>query len=665
MRRIRLFCSALSLALAGTAAAGSLTSQEIASLRSLSDPVLPPDETRLVVTVGRQDDADVNQRLWQLPLGGEGDATFALTAATSNAWAGQFVGDGQWLYFLSDRSGRHQVWRLHAQGGDAEAVTDLALDIEAFQVAPDAKAIVVLVNTVRACGADFGCTQDAIADSYDIAAKVWSDERTPAVTQGRLFVVSLTDGIANNDEWVELTAPIDGGVGNTNTSLPSSLFAISPDSRRVAFSASAEKQQPGRLTNTDLFEVRLSGGRVRNLTAENEGPDTGPRYLPNGELVWLSAKQAFGSYRHWVIQHRRSNGATRVATPAWDRSPADIIVTNDPNKVYAIAVDEGRRRLFEVELDNGIVFPRSAFGWVQAAIDAKSGPIVIMDSLHQPVELHQIAALDSALYRLSAFNVPTMADVTAGVYEVFRTGSDNGSLSAFLLRPPGHDGERKVPLVVLLRSTQHGTLGDHFRHDWVPQQLAAAGVAVLMIDYRGADGYGPTFATGFAADAATALDDIDIALRTAVERYSWLDNTKVCAAGAGLGGTLAQTIAARSPEQFRCLVSVDPIYDTRTAALYRSVQATTDPSGWIEPGRADVLDPATLANRLVTPTLVIHQDKYATFQQAAALYGDLQRREVDTVLMQVTPNTDGELSFAAQARLASAVNNWLERFLDL
>jgi Tol biopolymer transport system component len=31
--------------------------------------------------------------------------------------------DGQWIYFVSDRSGDHQIWRIAVEGGEAEQVT--------------------------------------------------------------------------------------------------------------------------------------------------------------------------------------------------------------------------------------------------------------------------------------------------------------------------------------------------------------------------------------------------------------------------------------------------------------------------------------------------------------------------------------------------------------
>jgi Tol biopolymer transport system component/serine/threonine protein kinase len=47
-----------------------------------------------------------------------------LTADPSNEHRPSWSRDGRWIYFASDRTGRFEVWRVPAQGGDAMQVTD-------------------------------------------------------------------------------------------------------------------------------------------------------------------------------------------------------------------------------------------------------------------------------------------------------------------------------------------------------------------------------------------------------------------------------------------------------------------------------------------------------------------------------------------------------------
>ena len=47
-----------------------------------------------------------------------------LTPDASNEHRPSWSRDGRWIYFASDRTGRFEVWRVPAEGGDAEQVTD-------------------------------------------------------------------------------------------------------------------------------------------------------------------------------------------------------------------------------------------------------------------------------------------------------------------------------------------------------------------------------------------------------------------------------------------------------------------------------------------------------------------------------------------------------------
>ena len=48
----------------------------------------------------------------------------------------RWAADGKAIYFLSTRSGSSQVWRIALDGGEAEQVTRLPLDVDALEVAP-------------------------------------------------------------------------------------------------------------------------------------------------------------------------------------------------------------------------------------------------------------------------------------------------------------------------------------------------------------------------------------------------------------------------------------------------------------------------------------------------------------------------------------------------
>ncbi len=61
-----------------------------------------------------------------------------------------------------DRSGSSQVWRIAVDGGEAEQVTDLPLDIEAFKVGPDARALYFGLKVFPECDRSISCTVERL-----------------------------------------------------------------------------------------------------------------------------------------------------------------------------------------------------------------------------------------------------------------------------------------------------------------------------------------------------------------------------------------------------------------------------------------------------------------------------------------------------------------------
>lgn len=89
-----------------------------------SRPTLSPDGTTVAfqgwVGVGGQSD------VWKVPLAGGDPVLVASSARAGGAPAydgGPSWGPDGWIYFLSDRTGRYQVFRTHADGVDPELVT--------------------------------------------------------------------------------------------------------------------------------------------------------------------------------------------------------------------------------------------------------------------------------------------------------------------------------------------------------------------------------------------------------------------------------------------------------------------------------------------------------------------------------------------------------------
>lgn len=138
-------------------------------------------------------------------------------------------------------------------------------------------------------------------------------------------------------------------------------------------------------------------------------------------------------------------------------------------------------------------------------------------------------------------------------------------------------------LVVLCRDSPWD--GGPRRFDREGEALAAMGLAVLEVHYRGSSGRGVAFRQALEASPDTApLEDIRAALRWA-DRHVRYDSRRSAIVGIGFGGYLACRAVERWPNLFRCAASVDAPLDLRAwtePAPYEGM-AWTDVENIIQP----------------------------------------------------------------------------------
>ena len=144
--RLLLVAALLGASFAATqvlAAPRGFTVEDMVRMERVGSPVLSPDASKVIYTV-RTTDIDKNHghtEIWLLDLKDAHAAPRRLTHATANSSDPEWSANGDAVYFLSERSGTTQVWRLALNGGEADMVTDLPLDVTSFRLSPRADRI--------------------------------------------------------------------------------------------------------------------------------------------------------------------------------------------------------------------------------------------------------------------------------------------------------------------------------------------------------------------------------------------------------------------------------------------------------------------------------------------------------------------------------------------
>lgn len=137
--------------------------------------------------------------------------------------------------------------------------------------------------------------------------------------------------------------------------------------------------------------------------------------------------------------------------------------------------------------------------------------------------------------------------------------SDGIVVDAFLTLPV--TGDERVPLIAMPHGGPIGVSDDRYFSSDV-QWLAHNGYAVLQVNYRGSGGYGKDFASAGLRQWGRGIeDDIEAAVRSAIENYPMIDADRVGIYGASYGGYSALMSVIRNPELFKCAASFAGVTD--------------------------------------------------------------------------------------------------------
>ena len=186
---------------------------------------------------------------------------------------------------------------------------------------------------------------------------------------------------------------------------------------------------------------------------------------------------------------------------------------------------------------------------------------------------------------------------------------DGVPLRAYLTLPPGRD-PKHLPLVVFPHGGPIG-VHDSWGYDTDAQLLAAAGYAVLQVNYRGSGNYGKHFVDIGAQQWGGAMqDDLTDATEWTVAQ-GLVDRSRMCIYGASYGAYASLEGVSKDPALYKCAVGYVGVYD-----LPMLVADASDKSTRLENWRKDWIgtDPAELAK--ASPNLHADRIKVPVFLAA-------------------------------------------------
>ena len=659
-----LVVTALLLAAPTLAGTKLWTSDDILSLKAVSDPQLSPNGrwVAYVVQELNADGSDYQTDVWLVSSSG-GDAR-RLTTATAIDEHPRWSPDGRTLAFLSERpragvkpadaatdEGKRQVWLIHPDGGEAWQLSEAGGGVSEFSWSPKGDAIGFLAK-------------DAKTDEQKKKEKDKDDAWTPKdhYAWNRLWVIDVASRKAT-----QLTS---GDFHVTGLS-------FSPDGRRIAIAAQPTPLLPDQF-NSDLYLVAASGGKP-TLLVQRKGDDDTPSWSPDGK--WIAFVSQDGRTTEWYSNTYlcvvpAGGGATKNLTADFDERATilgggSVSWSPDNSSLLFFSEQKTGRHLFRAYVDGRPVEAITQGNGVEGSpsLDGSGTHIAYLkeDGDHprevwcggfpsgerKPITDTNPQARDRLSFRKDLVSWP---------------GADDETIEGLLILPPNYRPGTRVPLLL---NVHGGPAGTHTNTCTVASRLypwpllAQKGWAILMPNPRGSGGYGERFRTANVRDWG-GKDYVDLMRGVdAMIARGIADPNRLAVCGWSYGGYMTSTIVTKT-DRFRAAIVGAGVTDLMSMAGTCDIPEFNRSyfGAWPWEDAQVYVDHSALmhAGNVKTPTLLVHgeKDDRVPTSQGWEFYLALKKIGVPTDLLLLPRQPHGP----REPRLLKTVQQWHLDWLD-
>jgi dipeptidyl aminopeptidase/acylaminoacyl peptidase len=560
-----------------TAAPKPITHEALWMMKRVGPPVASPDGKWVVYSLSEpsyETDKAVSD-LWLVPADGS-KAPRRITNTKAPEGDVAWSADSHSIAFTTKRETdeAEQIYILNlAEGGEARRLTSVSTGASNPKWRPDGKAI-LFESFVYPNALDDEANKKIAAErkarKYNVRTyehfpvrfwNQWLDDRQPT-----LMVQSVDPGSLPKDILSGTALARTSGYSGSETDSGVTLAPLwSPDGREVVFTATTEHWNAAYAqVGYHLYRVAADGGEARIVSPES-GEYSEASFSPNGKSLFFKYEpqdlEVYHLPRLYKLAWPAGGEATLVARD-FDREPSRYALTPDGKLVYMLVPEAAKENLYQVAADGGkplLVIEPATGGYTSLEIPEKAAKPILIAAYGSSVNPSEIVRIDPARRthaNLTQVNVAAAAAIDWQPPQHFYFSSAKGrNIHSMIVLPPAFDAAKKYPLLVLIHGGAASNNPDQIGLRWNYHLLAAPGYVILMTDYTGSTSFGEKFAQAIKLDPLkTPGDEINQAVDEALQRYPFIDGSRLCAAGASYGGHLANWIEATTT-RYKCIIS--------------------------------------------------------------------------------------------------------------
>lgn len=660
--------------------AQQFTFNEMIKMRRVGDPQVSPDGKTVAFTIGDVNLAD-NRTLTQIyTVSTAGGNLRQITKGDRSNSSPRWSPDGRRLAYVA--SG--QIWVMDADGDNRKEITKISTGASNPVWSLDGRWLAFVSDVYPECNGSEECNtkKEQEAASSKVQAYVterllyrhWNEWRNRKRTH--VFVVPASGGAPRDVTPGDFDSPPYAASTGVD-------YAFSPDSTELAFLKNPDKVEAVS-TNSDIYIVSLNNGTPRNITEKNRGYDASPVYTADGKYIIYRSQSTpgFEADRWRLMRFNRQTGETVELTRGFDLQVDEFTVASGSRTVYLTAGERGLAPIFSVPVEPDFrlriathvkkVYDKGFNSNISVLPDGKT-LISLTSSMTSPAEIYRLGTennsptinLSRANGELSFLQKPESVEWR---------GALNTKIHGFLVKPANFDASKKYPLLVLIHGGPQGAWSDNWGYRWNPQIFANAGYIVFMPNPRGSTGYGQTFVNEISGDwGGKAYTDIMNGVAEVLRKNSFIDKTRIGAAGASYGGYMVNWILGHNNDprfRFKTLVSHAGIYNTESMAGVTEelwfVNYEFKGMPWENPIIYAKWSPHKFVNNFKTPTLVTHGelDYRVPVGEGFQLYTALQRKNIESKLIVFPDEGHWILKPQNSQFWYSQVSDWLGKYLN-
>lgn len=653
-----------------------LKAEDLYRLKSIADPRLSSNGSDLVyveTTISEEKDEYISN-LYYINIEEKSDPvqwTYGEHRNHSPRWA---VNGGA-LAFVSNRSGKNQIYVLNASGGEARQVTNCTNGASNPVWSPDGKKIAFTLS---------------LGEEEKVEEKDKKEEKKLVPLEvDKMKYKSDASGFWNGKYSQVAIVDLESGEIElvTEGKRDYQLHGWSPDGKQLAVSTDLTEELDFSFVS-DVFLLNLETKELEKIT-DSTGYFGSVTWSPNGQYIGIIGHgreyENATLSKIWIYDTKQK--ALTCLTEQSDLLIGDYAIgdfqqgavtpgllwTENNESFYFLASDHGNTvvyygslagELYPALLDNQHVYGLTTGGALNRAVVAISKPT-------QHGELYVLDVPTGNLEALTSANKEFTDEVKlADVEEIEFKSTDGWDLHGWIMKPTNFEEGKKYPLILEIHGGPHAMYANSYFHEF--QMLAAAGFAVLYINPRGSHGYGQQFVDAVRGDYggrdyADLMDAVDYAL----EHYDFIDENRLGVTGGSYGGFMTNWIVGHT-NRFKAAVT------QRSISNWISFYGVSDIGYYFNAWqiKSELEDaeklwrhsPLAYVGNVETPLLILHSEKdfRCPIEQAEQLFIALKHRKKETKFVRF-PESNHELSRSGKPSLRIArlnyILNWFKEYI--